>query len=168
MITNRYLNERADHTLTAHPLTLNNSPDKNSNTINARLTAVLELFGLVQTVSGPTRGNNFLKILAHNFLVLQTMDGLMMQTVCTIIECFVNNVRVDDADCMSDHRMTLAQLASGWRHLKPVLFSFHRLKQLNFDFFENCLNSSSLFASPATSANGFAHLFAENGNSYIN
>ena len=70
-------------------------PGKDSNTIDTRLTAVLELFGMVQTVSGPTRnGNNLLDILAHN-------DE----------ESFVNNVQLDDAGCVSDHRMMLVQLA---------------------------------------------------------
>ena len=69
-------------------------PGKDSNTLEARLAAVLELFGMVQTVSGPTRGNNLLDILAHN-------DE----------ESFVNNVRLDDAGCVSNHRMVLAQLA---------------------------------------------------------
>ena len=70
-----------------------NCPGKDSNTIDARLTAVLELFGIVQTVFCSTRGNNLLDILAHNEE-----------------ESFVNNVRLDDAGCVSDHRMVLAQL----------------------------------------------------------
>ena len=62
---------------------------------------------MVQTVSGLTRGNNLHDILAHNEE-----------------ESFVNNVRLGDAGCASDHRMVLAQLALGWRCLKPVTFSF--------------------------------------------
>ena len=90
------------------------------------------------------------------------MYGLMMQAV-------------------SGHQMLLAQLALGWRRIKPVTFSFHQLQKVSFDFFENSLNSSFLFASPATSANGFTHLLADvltselnkgritkNRNSYIN
>ena len=73
----------------------------------------------------------------------------------------MKNVRLDDAGCVSDHRMVMAQLALGWRRLKPVTFSVHRLKQLNFDFFENSLRNSSLFTNQATSANGFADQRAE-------
>ena len=54
---------------------------------NARLTAVVELFGMDQTVSGPKRGGDLLDMLAHN-------DE----------DSFVNNVRLDDACCVSDHR----------------------------------------------------------------
>ena len=56
-----------------------NCPGKDSNTIDARLTAMMELFGIVKMVSGPTRGNNMLDILAHNEE-----------------ESFVNNVWLDD------------------------------------------------------------------------
>ena len=60
-----------------------NCPGSESNTIDTRLTTVQELFGMVQTVSGSTRGNNLLDILAHN-------DE----------ESFVNDVRLDDAGCV--------------------------------------------------------------------
>ena len=73
----------------------------------------------------------------------------------------MNNVRLDDAGCASDHLMVLAQLALVWRRLKPVMFSSRRLKQHNFDFFENSLRNSSLFTNPVTSANGFADQLAE-------
>ena len=41
-----------------------NCLDKDSNNIDTRLTTVLELFGIVQTVSGATCSNNLLEILA--------------------------------------------------------------------------------------------------------
>ena len=88
-----------------------NCPGTDSNTVDARLTAVLDLFYMVQTVSGPVRGNNLLDVLAHNEE-----------------ESFMNNIPLDDAGCVSDHRMMLAQLGLGWRRLKPVTFSFRRLK----------------------------------------
>ena len=84
---------------------------KDSNSIDVKLTTVLELFGMVLAVKGPTRGNSLLDILAHNEE-----------------DSFVNNVRLDDAGCVSDHRMVLAQLALGWKRFKPVTFSFRRLK----------------------------------------
>ena len=120
-----------------------NCPGRESNTIDVRPTAVLELFGMVQTVSGPIRDNNLLDILAHN-------DE----------ESFVNNVQLDDAGCFQS--LNGADITSTrLRHLKPVTFSFRRLKQLNFDFFKNSLRNSSLFTNTATSANGFADQLAE-------
>ena len=64
---------------------------------------MLELFGMVQTISGSTRDNNLLDILAHNYE-----------------ESVVNDVGLDDAGGVSDHRMVLTQLALGWKRLKPV------------------------------------------------
>ena len=102
-----------------------NYPGKASNTIDARVTAVLEEFGMVQMVSCPTCGNNLPDILTHNEE-----------------ESVVHYVRLDDAGCVSDHQMVLAQLELGWRRLKPVTFSFRRLKQLNFDLFEKSTQST--------------------------
>ena len=121
-----------------------NCPGKDSDTIDARFTAMLELFGMVQTDSGLTRRKSLLDILADNEE-----------------ESFVNNVRLDDAGCVSAHRTVLAQLALGWRRLMQVTFSFRRLRQLNFNFFENSLRGSSLFTNSATSPNDFADQLAE-------
>ena len=86
----------------------------------------------------PTRGSNLLDVL-----------------VCMEGDSFVENVSVDDAGCLSDYRMVLAQLNLGWRRHQPVTFSHRRLHEIHFPLFESNLRASSLLINNSASADGY-------------
>ena len=115
-----------------------NCSEPNPNNADDRQTSVFELFGFAQMVRELTRGSNLLHVLA-------CMEG----------DSFVENVSIDNAGCLSIHRMVLAQLNLGWRRHQPVTFSYRRVREIDFPVFESNLRASSLFINPSASADGY-------------
>ena len=71
-----------------------NCPGPDSTSIDPDLDDVFSAFGLTQQVYSPTRYNNVLDVLASDDLVA------------------VNNLRVDDAGLISDHRLVAASISA--------------------------------------------------------
>ena len=86
-----------------------NCPGTQPTSVNLDLVSVLDVFCLTQLVPGPTQDNNLLDI------VLIKKDGFI-----------VEEVQVDDAGCLSDHRLVLVQLRIGWRRQTSVTFKYRR------------------------------------------
>ena len=78
-----------------------------------------------------------------------TRDNLLDIVVGQKDECIVEEVQVDDAGCLSDHRLVLAQLRIGWRRKISVTFKYRRIRQMDYVQFETNVCASSLFTSPA-------------------
>ena len=74
-------------------------------TVDDRLSAVFYSLNLSQLVRTQTRGNNILDVLA-----------------CTEDRHLVHDVHVDDAGCVSDHRLVAARLAMSWMRWSPVSY----------------------------------------------
>jgi len=74
---------------------------------------------------------------------------------------YLCTVSVDDAGCISDHRMIIATLSVGWRQHQKVNFIFRRTKSVDSESFEQALYVSSLFTAPKTSTDEFADPLAD-------
>ena len=67
---------------------------------------------------------------------------------------------MDDAGCLSDHRLVLAQLRMGWRHQTSVTFKYRRTRQMDHVQFETNVRASSLFTSPAENVDEYVDQLA--------
>jgi len=105
---------------------------------------VFSSFGLTQLVKGPTRDKNILDLVACSSDLLPS---------CTL--------SVDDAGCLSDHRMIIASLSIGWRQHQRVTFTFRRIKSIDCELFEQALYASPLFTAPKASTDEFADQLAD-------
>jgi len=101
---------------------------------------LLSMHDLAQHLPGPTRGNNLLDV----FITTQQSSPA--------------SIRVDDAGCISDHRLIVAALPPGRRSptVRPILVSYRNIKHLDTAQFEDRLRSSALFTEPASSVDAFA------------
>ena len=108
------------------------------------MVSVLDVFGLIQLVPGPTLDNNLLDIVAGQKE-----------------ECIVEEVQVDDAGCISDHRHVLAHLRIGWRRQTSVTFKYRRIYQMDHVQFETNWRASSLFINPAKNVDEYRDQLAD-------
>ena len=115
--------------------------EADSNTVDDGLISVFDLFGMTLLVRRPTRGVNLLDVLACGEDDHES----------------VKNVRLDDVGCLSHHRMVLASLSFGWRHINPVSFSYRPITSVDCSLFDANLRASSLLQQP----NGFADQMAD-------
>ena len=102
------------------------------------ITDILDTFGLNQHVKAPTRSDNLLDLLISDNSVA------------------VSDVRVDDAGCVSDHRLITARIGFGTASRPPIRRTVRNIKKIDIGQFEAALRSSSLFTNPADSADAFS------------
>jgi len=121
-----------------------NCPGQTQCTVDDDLLGVFSSFGLTQLVKVSTREKNILDLLACSSDLL---------SICTL--------SVDDAGCISDHRMIIATLSVSWRQHQKVNFTFRRTKSVDSESFEQALYASSLFTAPKTSNDEFADQLAD-------
>lgn len=118
-----------------------NCPGPDAVSVSADLADVFDVLGLEQHICSPTRANP-----DHLLDVLATDSALA-----------VSDVLVDDAGCISDHRLVAATVAASFsRHREPVLLEYRRIRNIDPADFESRLRSSSLFSAPATTAEAFS------------
>ena len=104
---------------------------------------VLETFSLKQHVNVPTRSDNLLDLLIS--------DGSYV----------VSDLRVDDAGCVSDHRLITAKFGFQTASRPPIRTTVRSLKNFDVNSFEAALRSSSLYTNPADTADAFADQMAD-------
>ena len=114
-----------------------NCPGPDPQQVDDRLTAVFESFGMQQLVTEPTRNDNLLDVLASG------------------CDKAFSRVTVDDAGCISDHRLVSAQLSLRRRPPRALPLSFRRIRDINTGEFESALRQSVLFSDPAGSVDEF-------------
>ena len=68
---------------------------------------------------------------------------------------------MDDAGCLSDHGLVLAQLRIGWRRQTSVIFKYRRIRQMDHVQFETNVRVSSLFTSPAENVDEYVDQLAD-------
>ena len=97
-----------------------NAPGSDSSSINADLADVFAAHGLVQHVRDPTRENNILDVFV------------------TGPQTSPSRVRVDDAGCVSDHRLVIASLPTRRQPTasRPVRVTYRNIRQLDLTEFE--------------------------------
>ena len=115
-----------------------NCPGVDDNTVNVGLAVALQELGLTQHVCRPTRKNHLLDIIA-------TDDSLS-----------VSEKDVDDAGCISDHRLVVVLIDVQSTVRKPAVKNYRRIRDINLLEFEAKLRASSLFTSPSSTAEAFA------------
>ena len=102
----------------------------------------LESLGLVQLVNEPTR---CLPGAANLLDVLATSNNSV-----------VTNVKVDNADCLSDHCLISADIAV--RAPRPVItYSSRNIRSIDEKQFENDLRKSVLFTQPANTTDAYVN-----------
>jgi len=118
-----------------------NCPGSDAVSTSSELADVFDVLGLKQHVTSPTRSNP-----EHLLDVLATDPSLA-----------VREVRVDEAGQISDHRLVVATITvDSLQYNAPVVFTFRRIKNIDTKSFEQKLRESSLFKSPASTADKFA------------
>ena len=81
----------------------------------------------------------------------------LLDVIVTDPELQVRAVRVDAAGEISDHHLVVASLRIDKGVVRqPVPISYRRIKSIDVDEFERRLRGSSLFLTPAITADGFA------------
>jgi hypothetical protein len=120
-----------------------NCPGVDDSTVNSDLAVALQELGLTQHVCRPTRKNHLLDIIA-------TDDSLS-----------VSEKDVDDAGCISDHRLVVVSINYQSTVKKPAVKNCRRIRDINLLEFEAKLRASSLFTSPSSTAEAFAEQLEE-------
>ena len=95
--------------------------------------------GQASLVSSPTRGDNILDILATDTI------GLL------------SDVHIDDAGCISDHRLVLASLSVGRLTDRVIEHTCRNIRRIVPSSFESSLRQSSLFTVLATTTHTFTN-----------
>jgi len=117
-----------------------NCPGPDESSVDVELTECFESLGLTQLVDEPTRR---LPNVANLLDVLVTNNAKL-----------VSSVRVDNADCLSDHCLITADIAA--RAPKPVVsFTLRNIRAVDAVSFEADLRSSVLFTQPADKLNAY-------------
>ena len=116
-----------------------NCSGQDSASIDDNLAEVFDSLGFIQHVNLPTRDNNLLDVFA------------------TDSSLSVSKVRVDDASCVSDHRLVVASVSTVVRVNRAVPLSARRIKNIDPVQFEQELRCSSIFTSPADTVDDFTH-----------
>ena len=88
---------------------------------------------MTQLVRSPTRDNSLLDVLA-----------------CSDDGKFVQDVIVDDAGGVSDHRLVKAQFLLGVSRRVPVTYNFRPLRSMDYSAFEQSILASVLFSARLT------------------
>ena len=124
-----------------------NAPGSDDCSVNATLAGAFETLGLEQHVSSPTRHSP-----DHLLDLLITDESLS-----------IGDVRVVDSGFISDHQLILATLhtSSTDSSLGGVPVTYRRIKDIDPVEFESRLRRSSLFSSPALTAESYASQFEE-------
>ena len=104
---------------------------------------VLETFSLKQHVNVPTRSDNLLDLLIS--------DGSYV----------ISDLRVDDAGCVSDHRLITAKIGFQTASRPPIRTTVRSLRSFDVVGFEAAQRSSSLYTNPADTADAFADQMAD-------
>jgi len=120
-----------------------NCPGAVSSEVDARLADVFATFGLIQHVQSPTRDANLLDVIAADHTLA------------------VADVEVSDAGLASDHRLVTAKLALQPSTQPAVPVKFRRIANIDADEFQSALRRSSLYTSPAATADEFARQLAD-------
>jgi len=119
-----------------------NCPGVDAVSVADELADVIDVHGLHQHVTQPTR---------------PTPDYLL-DVFATDTALPVRDVHVDDAGLISDHRLVLAAVVvDSVKHNPPVVFTYRRIRTMDTRVFERKLHDSSLFSSPAQTAEGYAN-----------
>ena len=99
--------------------------------------------GLYQVVYSPTWADHLL-----NMLATDACDA-------------VTEVHVDDAGCISDHRLILAKVKFSRPARRTITPTYRNIRKINLAVFQSALFQYSLFSSPAGIADDFADQMAE-------
>ena len=114
-------------------------PGVDGTCVDDSLASLLDSLGLDldQLVTSPTRDDNLLDILA------------------TLTAESLSDVEIDDAGCISDHRLVHANLAFSVPTTHVIKSTFRNIKKIVSASFETVLTHSVLFESPATTVDAF-------------
>ena len=121
--------------------------------VDEELLTLLEEFGLSEIVSEPTRGDNILDIVA-----------VCEEDVAPVVGCGV----VSDLGPPFDHKLVSLELTISHEQQTQVKQTFRDFKSIDKSRFRQLLSSSSLFASPADSAEDYAAQIEAVGSDIIN
>ena len=114
-----------------------------SSSIDDNLESVLDSLSLNRLVRSPTREDHLLDVLATD-----ARDA-------------VSGVHVDDAGCISDHRLVLAKVKFSRPACRAIESTYRNIRKINLSAFESVLFQSTRFSSPAGTADEFADQVAE-------
>ena len=114
-----------------------NCPETNGSHVDDDLASLLDTFCLCQHVCEPTRGANLLDILASEDV------------------SSVSSLVIDDAGLISDHRLIIASVRLCLPARCATPYTFHGIKNVNHQQFEQALYSSELFTAPTSTVGAF-------------
>ena len=120
-----------------------NCPGDDSSSVDDGLAAVLDSLGLELLVDKPTRENNLLDIVATD------SPGAF------------SAIHVDDAGCLSNHRLIRVRLVFGKPPTGAVESIYRNVRRIAFPSFEKTLRESPLFTSPAKTVDASAAQIAD-------
>jgi len=115
-----------------------NGPGVISSEVDAQLVDVFTTFRLAQHVYAPTRDANLLDLVAADSTLA------------------VSDVLIIDAGLASDHRLVIVKLGLRPPAQPAVPVKFRRIANIDADEFQSALRRSSLYTSPASTADEFA------------
>ena len=114
-----------------------NCPGVDGTCVDDSLALLLDSLGLHQLLTSPTRDDSLLDILATD-----TAESL-------------SDVEIDNAGCISDHRLVHANITFSVPITRVMTSTFWNIKNIVQASFEAVLRHSVLFESPATTVDAF-------------